>query len=246
VKTYTIDPANRARLARALALRLGLAFGAVILVVIAVAVFFLSRVSSVDPLYAALVMGAVVVVMAVIVVLRLVKQVREYRRGLETVRIEVGHQAIVRHQEGVPDLRIARGDVVALRESEAGVLVMTKDSARFLWLPAHLGSYADARERLAAWMPIMPLPPRPVARWLPVAAAIGTGLCLLAALLATQWWQVLLAGIISIGVYLYFYRQIRMARAGGDRKFRRTYDGVLMFLVIVVIMKVLMTVAPGR
>lgn len=244
MKTYTIDPTNRTRLVRALVLRLALTFGAVLAVVIAIAAYFLSRSTNLDPVYTAVVMGVAVVALAVIAGVRLVQQVRDYQRGLESIQIDLGHKAVARRQSGVPDLRIARGDVIALRETEDGVLVMTKDRSRFLWLPAQLGDYAEAKARLATWMPITPIPPRPISRWMPAAWGVGTALCLLAMLLATQLWQVLVAGGVALAIYLYFYRLLRLQRHGTDRKFRRTYDGVLMFLCIVVLVKLLMTLSP--
>ena len=94
-------------------------------------------------------------------------------------------------------------------------------------------------------MPIRQLPPRkPMnTRLLTVAWGVGTALCVGVLLLATNPWQALVAGAATMAIYIFVYRLLR-AQKNLDLKFRRTYSGILMFLIIVVAIKLLMTLGP--
>jgi hypothetical protein len=123
--------------------------------------------------------------------------------------------------------------------------VMTKDKNRFLWLPVQLQDYANARELLSGWQVIRTMSVRSPrnTQLLTVAWAIGTALCVGILLLANDPWQVIAAGTATLAIYLFVYRLLRQQR-NVDRKFRRTYSGILLFLIVIVVIKLLLTLGP--
>ncbi|HEY3288757.1 MAG TPA: hypothetical protein VGK87_01385, partial [Anaerolineae bacterium] len=122
---------------------------------------------------------------------------------------------------------------------------MTDDKNRFVWVPAQLADFDNARRLLATWMPIHTMPLRSArnTKLLTLVWGLGTAFCVGILLLAVDPWQVGMAGIATLAIYLIVYRMIRQQR-NSDAKFRRTYSGVFLFLMIVVIVRVLMTVGP--
>jgi membrane protein YdbS with pleckstrin-like domain len=245
MKTFTIDPIQRARLVRALIVKLASIFGIVMVVVIGLAYVYLSQFNPSGATSNVLVMAAAVVVLAVVIAIRLMQQVREYQSGLQNLVISVGSDRIDREQKGVPALRIKRSEVTAVFETENGLLVMTKDKNRFLWLPVQLQDYANARELLSGWQVIRTMSVRSPrnTQLLTVAWAIGTALCVGILLLANDPWQVIAAGTATLAIYLFVYRLLRQQR-NVDRKFRRTYSGILLFLIVIVVIKLLLTLGP--
>lgn len=245
MKTYTIDPERRAGLVRAFMLRLALISIAIIVAVVAFAIIFLVQMNSAVTTTNIIVMGAAVLVLAGVVAFRSYNQVRAYEQGLTSIQVSIGSERVDKQQSGSPSVRIGRTDATTLIETESGVLVMTRDKAKFLWVPSQLLGYADARAALERWMPIRQLPPRKsmTARLLTVAWGVGTALCVGVLLLATNPWQALVAGAATMAIYIFVYRLLR-AQKNLDLKFRRTYSGILMFLIIVVAIKLLMTLGP--
>ena len=245
MKTYTIDPTQGAALVRALTIRLAVIFGGVMVVVVTLAFVYLSQTQTTGPVSNVLIMAAAVVALAVIIAVRLRKQVRQYQKGLQDLVISLGHDRIDRQQKGAPAFRINRAEVTGLFETDKGILVMTKDQIRFLWVPVQLQDNASAREVLAGWQTIRTMAARSPrnTQLLTVGWAAGTALCVGILLVANNPWQVVAAGGATLAIYLFVYRLLRKQRSL-DNKFRRTYSGILLFLIIIVVIKVLMTLGP--
>jgi hypothetical protein len=74
----------------------------------------------------------------------------------ESIEIEIGDQYIVRRQINVEETRIERGEVVAVQESEKGLLVSTMNNSRSLFIPVQLEEqgYEEVRATLSAWVPV--------------------------------------------------------------------------------------------
>ena len=220
MKTYTIDPIQGAALVRALTVRLAVIFGGVMVVVVTLASVYLSQTqyATAGAPSNVLVMAAAVVVLAVIIAVRLIKQVRQYQKGLQDLVISLGHDRIDRQQmalhplrKGAPAFRINRAEVTGLFETDKGILVMTKDQIRFLWVPVQLQDYASAREVLAGWQTIRTMAARSPrnTQLLTVGWAAGTALCVGILLVANNPWQVVAAGAATLAIYLFVYRLLR-------------------------------------
>ncbi len=245
MKTYAIDPLQRSRLIKRLILKLALITGAALLAALVVALLVIQQSGNAFNVAYLAVAGIALVVVSVISGIRIYSQARVYGNGLDSIRILLGAERVDKMQEGAAAVRINRTEVTALIENENGVLVMTHDRTRFLWVPVQLLDYAGARADLERWMPIRRLPPCPAinSSILTVVWGIGTAFCVGVLLFSTTPWQALTAGIATMAIYVFVYRLLR--RQGQvDMKFRRTYSGILMFLIIVVTIKLLMTLGP--
>jgi hypothetical protein len=252
MKTYSIDPLQRSKLVRALELRLTATFGAVFVVVVFIAVLLLPRADVANPWLSVLAMGGAIVVLAALIGYRLLRQVRAYERALKMLQFDLADDHIMRRQPlaGQPhavDLRIPRADVTSLKETEAGLLILTRDPNLFMWLPAQLGNFAEARAALATWKRIQTTPPSQASRntsLISTAWGISTALCLGVLLFARDPWQIAAAGLAALAIYLYVFRLLR-SQIRGDMRFRRMFSGILIFLIVVVAIKLLMTLAPA-
>ena len=246
MKTYRIDPAQREKLVRDLTMKLALTLGGVMVVVILIAGLMVSQLPGMNNTTNVLLMVAAIAALGLIVGYRMLGQVRDYQRGLESLQIGVAEERISRRQLRLPDLTIQRNEVALMQETEAGVLVVAKDSAKYLWAPAQLEGFAEVRAVLAKWMPIRKAPPQQGGEktgLLTVAWAIGTALCMGVLLFATDPRLEVVAGVATLAIYLFVYRLLS-AQRGVDPRFRRTYSGVFIFLVVVVVAKLLMALGP--
>lgn len=245
MKTFTIDPSQRNKLVRALTVRLGVIFALVLVTSSTLGALYLFKLNPNSDSSSVAVMAVAIIVLAVIVASRLYLQVREYQKGLDNLVLSIGTDRIDRNQVQTGAMRVTRAQVTAMVETDAGVLVMTDDKNRFVWVPSQLRDYDSARKLLAQWMPIHTMPPRSAqsTKLLTLAWGLVTALCVGILLLATDPWQVAMAGAATIAIYLFVFRMIRQQH-DNDLKFRRIYSGVLLFLIIVVIIKVMMTIGP--
>jgi hypothetical protein len=246
MKTYLIDPAQREVLVRDLTTKLAVTLALMMAAVIVVAGLIVWQMPSMSTTGNLLIMLAAVVALGVIIGYRMWGQIRDYRRGLESLQIGISEDRITRRQSRLPDLTIQRAEVVLLQETEAGVLVVAKDRSKYLWAPAQLADYAGARAALARWMVIHRAPAQPRGQHtgvLTVAWGLGTALCMGALLFAADPTLVVVAGIATLAIYLFVYRRLQ-AQRGIDQRFRRTYSGIFIFLVVVVAARVLMVLSP--
>ena len=245
MKTYLIEPAQREKLVRDLIVKLAVTFGSIFVVVILIAAFFVSQMPGMSNTNNVLLMAAAIAALAFLIGFRMLGQVRDYQHGLQSLHIDLGEDRISRRQWRLPDLTISRNDIILMQETDAGILVVAKDRTQYLWAPAQLEGYDEVRARLSHWMAIHKAPPRHGANTglLTAAWGLGTALCLGVLFFTTDPWQAAAAGLATLAIYLFIYRLLRSQR-GIDRRFQRTYSGVFIFLVVVVVAKLLMTLSP--
>jgi hypothetical protein len=246
MKTYLIDPAQRETLVRDLTIKLAVTLGIVLMVVILVTGLIVWQTPALNSTNNVLLMVAAIGGLALIVGYRMVGQVREYQRSLESLRIGITADRISRRQLHQPDLTIYRNEVALLQEADTGILVVAKDRTKYLWAPAQLQDYAEIRSTIAQWMEIHKAPSQQRGEStgiLTLVWGVGTALCMGVLLFATDPRLVLVAGVATLAIYLFVYRLLSTQR-GIDMRFRRTYSGVFIFLVVVVAAKLLMALGP--
>ena len=246
MKTYRIDPAQRDLLVRNLSVKLSTTLAAMMLAVIVVAGLIVWQMPAMSTTTNMLIMLAAIAALGGIVGYRMWGQVRDYQRGLDSLQIGISDDRITRRQVRLPDLTILRSEVMLLQETEAGILVVAKERTKYLWAPAQLAGFEDVRAALGRWQAIHKAPPQPGGEktgLLTAAWATGTALCMGVLLFASDPRMVIAAGVATLAIYLFIYRLLS-AQRGIDTRFRRTYSGVFLFLVVVVAAKVLMALSP--
>jgi hypothetical protein len=101
--------------------------------------------------------------LALLAFLSLRRRLRRLHARWSSFEVRIGPDAVEREVIGFPPLRIARGDVAAVDERPAG-LVLHDRAGHALLVPREVDGYARARELLLAWRPeggAAPRGPRP-------------------------------------------------------------------------------------
>ena len=247
MKNYTIDPVQRGQLVRVLSVKLAVGFAAILCFVFGLTVVYLTQISTSETVANIVLMFTVATVVCVIVAIRFVQQVKQYDTSLTQLVLSISSDHIKRQQKNAPALSISRKDVTALFETEKGLLVMTRVKDRFMWVPVQLVDYDKAHDILSGWLPVRkmetgsPRNPQVKQPQLLVAAwAVGTAICVGLVLLSADRWQVLASSVLTLGIYLFVYRLMSQQKSI-NAKFRRTYTGILLFLVVIVVIKLLLT-----
>jgi hypothetical protein len=84
------------------------------------------------------------------------RSLKKQEAALKAIRLVVDDEFVALQQADTPEVRIARAEVTALKETSAGLCVLTADPLRSLLIPSVLDE-ADLQEikaSLATWMPI--------------------------------------------------------------------------------------------
>jgi hypothetical protein len=90
--------------------------------------------------------------LAVLAFLSLRRRLRRLHARWSSFEVRIGPDAVEREVVGFPAVRIARGDVAAVDERPAG-LVLRDRAGHALLVPREVDGYARARELLLAWRP---------------------------------------------------------------------------------------------
>jgi len=246
MRIYSLEPVARVALVRSLSMRLAVMFGAIVLVVLAIGVYFILTYAALNPLNGLGMIGLAVVILGIVIGMRLVRQVKEYQQVLDSIRFSFDGEVLARHQMRIHDERIMRGEVAMIQENSEGLMVLTKDSSRYIFVPCDVNDFSELQQALGRWRSISKsdAPVRTKSGALSALWAIGTLACVGALLLSQVLWQVMLVGAAMIAVYILTYRMLRQ-QGSVDARFKRTYEGILLFLVIVFLAKVLMVVWPS-
>ncbi len=156
---------------------------------------------------------------------------RLQRGMLESLRIELADDYIAWRQARAGEVRLRREEVRALRESAAGLQVLTADRYRSILVPRALDAsdYAAVRDRLAAWAPLEP--GGSVARAWEWGLAVVAGLGAFAVYLSPSPWLVLVAGLVVLAFYVFVGRPQQRA-AGTDPVMRRLHTFVMAMVLL--------------
>lgn len=226
-------------------LRLVGMFAVIFVVLLAIGIIYIVS-TTVDNLPSAIGLIVVaVVILGIVIGMRLVRQIKEYEQVLQSIRFGVEADRITRHQMRIKDETIASNEVFAIQESEDGLLVLTRERERYIFVPRNVTNYGELRKQLSAWRGIQQTqaPAQTKGGALSAVWAVGTLVCVGLLLFAQELWQVVVAGGLTLAIYVLSYRMLRQSGAVSAR-FQRTYEGVLLFLTIIVLVKVLIIVFP--
>ena len=245
MRIYTLESDTRKALTRALGVRFGVMLIAIVLVVLAIGVFFVLRFTGISPLAGIGLMVLAAVVLAIVIGMQLLRQIQEYQKVLDSIRFTSDGEILIRHQLRLPDEKIVRTEVVALNESTEGMMVLTEDRSRYIFVPSDLAGYSALRQVLGRWHSVTQIEVISQNRSGGLSAlwAVGTLVCVGVLLFSQQLWQVVVVGVVMLVVYILTYRMLRQ-QGSLDRRFNRTYEGILLFLCIVFFIKVIMVVWP--
>lgn len=99
-------------------------------------------------------------------------------RAIRSVWADVTEESVTVGYEGAPALTLQRRDVTGVHDFELiGLRIQTADPDRDLWVPAPTEAYADARVRLAHWVPMTVTPFfKPTRHFIPPGWARAVGI----------------------------------------------------------------------
>lgn len=150
----------------------------------------------------------------------------------------MGDDYITRRQIRIPEIRIHREEVTAIREIDTGLLIFTADKFRSLFIPVEVEGhgYEEVKAALSAWTPVQlkssVTRAKNAALFILVLAGFGI------ILFSSSPWLVLVVGLVMAGCYTYSYWILRRSK-GVDPRFKRKRDFiiVLVFLVFIISFK---------
>lgn len=161
---------------------------------------------------------------------------KQQREVWESIRIVIGDDYIARQQLRIPEIRIAREEITALREINQGICVYTADKFRSLVIPTELerSDYEEIKNALAAWMSIQPKARNTNARNGALSIVLFIGFAII--FLSWSAWLVLIVGLGMMGYYVYIFSLLQRDK-GVDPQFRRNTAITLGFLAFIFVMK---------
>lgn len=84
---------------------------------------------------------------------------RVQKSGLDSYELTVSDDLIIRNQAQIPEVAIQRGQVTGIHETAGvGILVMTADYYKYIFIPAMLDNYDEVRDELKRWKAIEIMP----------------------------------------------------------------------------------------
>jgi hypothetical protein len=128
------------------------------------------------------------------------RQVLQVRPLQDSVQIVLGEDFIIRRQANMPEVRLPRGEVTHLIETQEGLVVHTSTPGRQLYVPRQLApnDYAAVRAQLVPWAPLKP------AGVMGRLNAVGVHIAFLAAFtvffLSNSLWIVIPVGLALLGL----------------------------------------------
>lgn len=156
---------------------------------------------------------------------------RLQRQSLESLRIELGEDYIARRQVRLGEVRLRRDEVRALRETAAGLQVLSADKYRSILVPRALDAndYQAVKARLMGWGPLEPArSPGRAWEWA-LAAVVALGVFVV--YFSESPWLVLGAGLAVLAYYL-FVGRAQLHAGGIDPAVRRLYTlGMILMLL---------------
>lgn len=125
------------------------------------------------------------------------------RAGLDSYELTVSDDVIIRKQAKLPEVAIQRGQVTGIHETAGvGMLVMTGDCYKYIFIPVMLDNYDEVKDELKGWKAIEIMPDRKVLSR-PLPAAIVFSVSLMTTILAQDIGLFLPAGLLLVALLVY-------------------------------------------
>lgn len=156
VKTYRADPAKSPALRQKLLLQKIVIFASIFLIIPLVErnEFKLAwQTGSLNSLWLPAFVAVAVSFMVVSAFRRATKREIEL---LNSVEIMLGPDFVLRKIKDYPDVEIHRDEITAIKESSAGLRILTSSANRGLRVGIAMEEFEDIRARLAQWTPLIP------------------------------------------------------------------------------------------
>lgn len=214
MKTYSLSKNNFLQFRRRLIIRTGIFDIVAMAIILVVAVYKAENTwPYVQPSIAWLYVLLSIPIFLAVFGFTLYRSIKQSHAIWDSVRVEIGEDYVARRQLRVPEVRINRTEVTALREINNGLCVLTSDKFRALCIPIELDGpdYEEIKTTLSAWAPIQPK--SATARIWFTAQLILLGIGTLIVFFSTSAWLVLIVGVILSGYYIYFFLQLLRHKA---------------------------------
>lgn len=131
------------------------------------------------------------------------RSLRIQKTGLDSYELTVDEGMIVRKQDELPEVAIQRDQVTGIHETAGvGMLVMTGDCYKYIFIPVMLDNYDEVRDELKEWKAIEIMPDRKILSR-PLPAAIVFSVSLMTTILAEDIGLFLPAGLLLVSLLVY-------------------------------------------
>ena len=156
MKTYRLLPEGFAQVRRQVMIRSGV-LGLIAAPLVLLVLYVLA--AGGNP--AAFVVALGVLLGTAIIALQLYRRLRAQREAWEAYRLDLGPDWVSRTRLRKPDMLIRRDEITGIEEvAGTGLLIKTAHEEKYIFVPAGLDGYAEARGQLAQWRAIEPSPLR--------------------------------------------------------------------------------------
>jgi hypothetical protein len=160
----------------------------------------------------------------------------QLRRIWESIEIEIGGEYVARRQARIDEKRLSREEVVAVQETERGLIIRARDRSRSMFVPAQLEEqgYEEVKATVLDWAPEEETSSQGKARKFVLVTSFVLGY--LVVLLSWSRWLTLFVGIGMI-VFLTYLYWLRRHDERAVSLFRKLYPGVVVTIALVTFIK---------
>lgn len=146
---------------------------------------------------------AVILGLVFLSLLHYLRSLRIQKTGLDSYELIVDEDMIIRKQDGIPEVTIQRDQVTGIYETVgSGILVMTGDCYKYIFIPVMLDHYDQVRVKIRAWKSIEIMQDKKILSR-PLPAAIVFSVSLMTTILAKNIEIFLPAGLLLVSLLVY-------------------------------------------